>query len=66
ILNSGDLLEVELLVTSKNDYEYLLIEDFKAATCEAVDNRSVTQRMTSVCAMPQQRRWVLRALHLSL
>lgn len=40
IINSGDLLEVELLIESKNDYEYLLIEDFRAAACETVDNQS--------------------------
>jgi len=39
-INSGDLLEVELLIESKNDYEYLLIEDFRAAACETVDNLS--------------------------
>ncbi|MBQ9367814.1 MAG: hypothetical protein IJT83_08545 [Victivallales bacterium] len=39
-LQSGDLLEVELIVESKNDYEYLLMEDYKAAGTEAVDLRS--------------------------
>jgi uncharacterized protein YfaS (alpha-2-macroglobulin family) len=39
-LASGDLVEVELLVASKNDYEYIVIEDFKAAGCEPVDLRS--------------------------
>jgi uncharacterized protein YfaS (alpha-2-macroglobulin family) len=33
---SGDLLEIELLVESKNDYEYILFEDMKAAGCEPV------------------------------
>ncbi len=37
---SGDRIEVELLIESKNDYESLLIEDFKAAGCEAVELRS--------------------------
>ncbi|HUF62866.1 MAG TPA: MG2 domain-containing protein [Verrucomicrobiales bacterium] len=37
---SGDLVEVELLVESKNDYEYIVIEDRKAAGFEAVDLRS--------------------------
>jgi uncharacterized protein YfaS (alpha-2-macroglobulin family) len=37
---SGDLIEVELLVESKNDYEYIVLEDFKAAGCEPVDLRS--------------------------
>jgi uncharacterized protein YfaS (alpha-2-macroglobulin family) len=39
-LKSGDLVEVELLVESKNDYEYLVIEDMKAAGFEAVEVRS--------------------------
>lgn len=39
-LKSGDLLEVELELESKNDYEYLVFEDFKAAGCEAFDLRS--------------------------
>jgi len=37
---SGDLLEVELAVDSKNDYEYLIIEDFKPAGFEPVDTQS--------------------------
>lgn len=39
-LTSGDLVEVELIVESKNDYEYLMLEDRKAAGCEAVEVRS--------------------------
>jgi len=39
-LKSGDLLEVELEIDSKNDYEYILFEDMKAAGCEAVEVRS--------------------------
>lgn len=37
---SGELVEVELLVESKNDYEYLLIEDPKAAGLETVETQS--------------------------
>ncbi|MEZ6150479.1 MAG: MG2 domain-containing protein [Pirellulaceae bacterium] len=37
---SGELVEVELLVESKNDYEYLLIEDPKAAGLESVETQS--------------------------
>ncbi len=37
---SGELVEVELLIESKNDYEYLLIEDHKAASLEAVETQS--------------------------
>lgn len=39
-LESGDLIEVELLLESKNDYEYIMIEDMKAAGFEAADVRS--------------------------
>jgi len=40
LLKSGDLVEVELVFESKNDYEYLLFEDMKAACLEPVDVRS--------------------------
>jgi uncharacterized protein YfaS (alpha-2-macroglobulin family) len=33
---SGDLVEIELVIDSKNDYEYILLEDMKAAGCEPV------------------------------
>ncbi len=39
-LKSGDLIEVELEIESKNDYEYIIFEDMKAAGFEAVDVRS--------------------------
>ncbi len=39
-LTSGDLVEIELSIDSKNDYEYLLFEDMKAAGFEPVDLRS--------------------------
>jgi uncharacterized protein YfaS (alpha-2-macroglobulin family) len=39
-LKSGDLVEVELEIDSKNDYEYLLFEDHKAAGFEALAVRS--------------------------
>ncbi len=39
-VRSGQLIEVELLIESKNDYEYLLIEDNKPACLEAVDTQS--------------------------
>ncbi|RYX82536.1 hypothetical protein EON83_19090 [bacterium] len=39
-VKSGDLIEVELVVNAKNDYEYLLFEDMKAAGFEPVDVRS--------------------------
>jgi uncharacterized protein YfaS (alpha-2-macroglobulin family) len=37
---SGDLVEVELQLESKNDYEYLAFEDMKPAGCEPVSLRS--------------------------
>ncbi len=40
MLKSGDLVEVELEIESKNDYEYIVIEDAKAAGFEPVDLRS--------------------------
>jgi alpha-2-macroglobulin len=40
IVNSGDLLEVELDLEAKNDYEYVLFEDMKPAGCEPVEVRS--------------------------
>ncbi|HTN74751.1 MAG TPA: hypothetical protein VL096_05870, partial [Pirellulaceae bacterium] len=39
-LKSGDLVEIELVIDSKNDYEYILFEDMKAAGFEPVDVRS--------------------------
>ncbi len=39
-LKSGDLVEVELEVASKNDYEYVVFEDYKAAGFEPVELRS--------------------------
>jgi uncharacterized protein YfaS (alpha-2-macroglobulin family) len=39
-LKSGDLVEVELVIESKNDYEYLVFEDMKAAGFEPLEVRS--------------------------
>ncbi len=39
-LKSGDLVEVELEIGSKNDYEYIVFEDMKAAGFEPVEVRS--------------------------
>lgn len=39
-ITSGDLVEVELEIDSKNDYEYLVFEDMKAAGFEPVEVRS--------------------------
>ncbi|MBN1442025.1 MAG: alpha-2-macroglobulin, partial [Planctomycetes bacterium] len=40
LLKSGDLVEIELEIESKNDYEYLIFEDMKPAGFEPVDLRS--------------------------
>lgn len=39
-IKSGDLIEVELSVDSKNDYEYVIIEDMKPAGFEPVEVQS--------------------------
>jgi len=39
-LKSGDLVEIELEIDSKNDYEYIVFEDMKAAGFEPVEVRS--------------------------
>ncbi len=39
-LKSGDLVEVELIFESKNDYEYLVFEDYKVAGMEPTEVRS--------------------------
>jgi len=39
-VKSGELIEVELSIESKNDYEYVLIEDMKPAGFEPVEVRS--------------------------
>ncbi len=39
-VKSGSTIEVELTVESKNDYEYLLLEDSKPATLEPIDTQS--------------------------
>jgi uncharacterized protein YfaS (alpha-2-macroglobulin family) len=40
LLKSGDLVEIELEIESKNDYEYIMFEDMKAAGFEPVDLQS--------------------------
>jgi uncharacterized protein YfaS (alpha-2-macroglobulin family) len=39
-VTSGDLVEIELEIDSKNDYEYILLEDMKPAGFEPVEIRS--------------------------
>jgi uncharacterized protein YfaS (alpha-2-macroglobulin family) len=40
MLKSGELVEIELEIASKNDYEYLVFEDMKPAGFEPVELRS--------------------------
>jgi uncharacterized protein YfaS (alpha-2-macroglobulin family) len=40
MLKSGEMVEVELFIESKNDYEYIMFEDMKAAGFEPVEIRS--------------------------
>ena len=40
MLKSGELVEVELTIDSKNDYKYLIFEDYKAAGFEPVEVQS--------------------------
>lgn len=39
-VKSGDMVEVELVLTAANDYEYLVAEDMKASGLEAVEVQS--------------------------
>jgi hypothetical protein len=39
-LKSGDLIEIEIEIDSKNDYEYLIFEDMKVSGFEPVEVRS--------------------------
>jgi alpha-2-macroglobulin len=39
-VTSGELVEIELIIDSKNDYEYLLLEDHKPSGFEPDDQRS--------------------------
>jgi len=39
-VKSGTQLEVELTITSENDFDYVMFEDYKPAGCEPVDLKS--------------------------
>jgi hypothetical protein len=54
-MESGDLIEVELSVESKNDYSYLLFEDRKAAGLEAVEVRSGNSRQGGLASFVEYR-----------
>lgn len=49
-LSSGDLMEVELLIESKNTYEHLVFEDMKPAGCEPVEVRSGARFGNGLCS----------------
>ena len=69
-LKSGELVEVELEIESKNDYEYIMFEDMKAAGFEPVDVRSgyVWDGLGAYREMRDERvtffvRWLARGKH---
>jgi uncharacterized protein YfaS (alpha-2-macroglobulin family)/tetratricopeptide (TPR) repeat protein len=49
-LTSGNLVEVELLLESKNSYDYLVFEDMKPAGCEPVDLQSGYRYGNGLCS----------------
>ena len=49
-LTSGDQIEVEMMITAKNDYDYLVFEDMKPAGCEPLDVRSGGSRQEGLVA----------------
>ncbi len=50
VLESGDLVEVQLDIEAKNDYEYLMFEDRKPAGLEAVALRSGYSYANGLCS----------------
>jgi uncharacterized protein YfaS (alpha-2-macroglobulin family) len=54
-LASGERIEVELILESKNDYEYLVISDAKAAGFEAIDALSGYLREQGLSAYMEPR-----------
>jgi hypothetical protein len=49
-LKSGDLVEIELVLDSKNDYSYLVFEDMKPAGLEPVEIRSGGSYADGLCS----------------
>ncbi|MFN3649655.1 MAG: alpha-2-macroglobulin family protein [Armatimonadota bacterium] len=49
-LDSGDLLEVELVLESKNRFTHLVFEDMKPAGCEPVELRSGARYGEGLCS----------------
>jgi alpha-2-macroglobulin len=50
VVTSGDLLEVDLELESKNDYDYVIFEDLKPAGCEPVELRSGGKYSPGLCS----------------
>ena len=70
VLKSGDLVEIELVIESKNDYEYIVFEDMKAAGFEPVEVRSgyTANGMGAYMELRDERvaffvRWLARGKH---
>lgn len=49
-LRSGDLIDVELVLDSKNEYDYCCFEDMKPAGCEPLDLRSGERYGDGLCS----------------
>ena len=63
LLKSGDLIEVELEIDSKNDYEYVIFEDMKAAGFEPVGHPLRLHQIRKRCLrrIPRRTRRLLHA-----
>ena len=69
-VKSGDLIEIELEIDSKNDYEYLIFEDMKAAGFEPFKVRSgyIREGLSAYMELRDERvcffvRWLARGKH---
>ena len=49
------MVEVELVIAAKNDYDYLVFEDMKPAGCEPVELRSGSGEGAGVCSYMELR-----------
>ncbi|MGL4854140.1 MAG: alpha-2-macroglobulin, partial [Lentisphaeria bacterium] len=54
-IKTGDIIEVELIIESKNDYEFISIDDFKAAGFEPLQNQSSFHYYQNLAAYVQFR-----------
>jgi len=48
MLKSGDLVEIELEIDSKNDYEYIIFEDMKAVEADFIPLPVFANRVSQV------------------